>query len=127
MVKLGQGIAQNAIAYRVPKAATADAHLTAGTFKAVFAAVQVVIGFTPVLARFILGQMVVAFALIGDAFAIFAVTVIPPCICSTIFGFGTTGGFFIGFASIFRNMMVFHTFGQFARSTVAYHSLGIFW
>ena len=111
MVKLGQGIAQNAIAYRVPKAATADAHLTAGTFKAVFAAIQVIVWFAPVLARFILCQMVITFARIGYAFAIDAVTAVPPSICSAIGRLDTTGGFRVGFASIFRDMMVFHTFG----------------
>ena len=126
MVKLGQGIAQNAIAYRVPKAATADALLTAGTFKAVFAAIQVIVWFAPVLARFILGQMVVALARIGYAFAIDAVTAVPPSICSAIGRLDTTGGFSIGLASISIDMMVIHTGGQLARTATAYHCLAIF-
>jgi hypothetical protein len=127
MIQLDQSIAQNTITYRIAKTTPTDALLTAGTFKAVFTAVQVVIGFTPVFAQFILCQMVVALARIGNAFAIDAVAAIPPCIRSAVFGFDTTGGLAIGFASIFINMMVIHTGGQLARTATAYHGLAIFW
>jgi hypothetical protein len=92
-----------------------------------FAAVQVVVGFAPVLAQFILCQMVITFASTWDAFTIDAVTAVPPSVCCTIFGFGTTGRFGVGFASISNNMVVVDTSCQLARTAAAYHGLAILW
>ena len=93
----------------------------------VFAAIQVVVRFAPVLAQFILGQMIVALARIRNTFAIDAVTVIPPSVCRAVFSFCTTVGFAIGFASISNNMVVIRTCCQLARTAATYHRLAIFW